>query len=108
MLTEASISGRIDYLRGLKENVIMGRLVPAGTGLRAYDRLDMITEDSGQALSGHPNGHEYVGASLCRRRQRLARIPSPSRTYSHCSYLKNRSLRPHKHLPLTPRRKHTS
>src|SRR5438874_9034135 len=32
VLTEAAISGRIDYLRGLKENVIMGRLSPAGTG----------------------------------------------------------------------------
>jgi DNA-directed RNA polymerase subunit beta' len=36
VLTEASISGRVDYLRGLKENVIMGRLIPAGTGLDNY------------------------------------------------------------------------
>ncbi len=36
VLTEAAISGRIDYLRGLKENVIMGRLIPAGTGMRYY------------------------------------------------------------------------
>ncbi len=36
VLTEASISGRVDYLRGLKENVIMGRLIPAGTGLEAH------------------------------------------------------------------------
>ncbi len=36
VLTEASISGRVDYLRGLKENVIMGRLIPAGTGLAKY------------------------------------------------------------------------
>src|SRR3954462_3749586 len=36
VLTEASISGKIDYLRGLKENVIMGRLIPAGTGLEDY------------------------------------------------------------------------
>ena len=36
VLTEASISGRIDYLRGLKENVIMGRLIPAGTGMEYY------------------------------------------------------------------------
>ena len=36
MLTEAAISGRIDYLRGLKENVIMGRLIPAGTGMKYY------------------------------------------------------------------------
>ncbi len=39
VLTEASIIGRVDYLRGLKENVIMGRLIPAGTGLGAYKRL---------------------------------------------------------------------
>ncbi len=36
VLTEAAISGRIDYLRGLKENVIMGRLIPAGTGMKYY------------------------------------------------------------------------
>ena len=36
VLTEAAISGKVDYLRGLKENVIMGRLIPAGTGMLAY------------------------------------------------------------------------
>jgi DNA-directed RNA polymerase subunit beta' len=36
VLTEAAISGRIDYLLGLKENVIIGRLIPAGTGLAFY------------------------------------------------------------------------
>jgi len=36
VLTEASISGKIDYLRGLKENVTMGRLIPAGTGFDFY------------------------------------------------------------------------
>jgi DNA-directed RNA polymerase subunit beta' len=41
VLTEASISGKVDYLRGLKENVIMGRLIPAGTGLLAYTRLQI-------------------------------------------------------------------
>jgi DNA-directed RNA polymerase subunit beta' len=43
VLTEASISGRVDYLRGLKENVIMGRLIPAGTGLEHHRRV-MIPE----------------------------------------------------------------
>ncbi len=49
MLTEASINGRVDYLRGLKENVIMGRLIPAGTGLGAYKRLtvDVQSEEEG-------------------------------------------------------------
>jgi DNA-directed RNA polymerase subunit beta' len=44
VLTEAAICGKMDYLRGLKENVIMGRLVPAGTGLAAYKHLDIEVE----------------------------------------------------------------
>jgi len=44
VLTEASISGKVDYLRGLKENVIMGRLIPAGTGMETYADLQ-ITPD---------------------------------------------------------------
>jgi DNA-directed RNA polymerase subunit beta' len=39
VLTEASLAGKVDYLRGLKENVIMGRLIPAGTGLSMYRKL---------------------------------------------------------------------
>ena len=41
VLTEASISGKVDYLRGLKENVIMGRLIPAGTGMDAYRAIQI-------------------------------------------------------------------
>ena len=44
VLTEAAISAKVDYLRGLKENVIMGRLIPAGTGLGAYKRLHLNVE----------------------------------------------------------------
>ncbi len=52
VLTEASINGRIDYLRGLKENVIMGRLIPAGTGLGAYKRLNVdVTPDKSDSES---------------------------------------------------------
>jgi len=36
VLTDAAVAGRVDYLQGLKENVIMGRLIPAGTGLKKY------------------------------------------------------------------------
>ena len=36
VLTEAAISGKLDWLKGLKENVIIGRLIPAGTGFNAY------------------------------------------------------------------------
>ncbi|HEU4382267.1 MAG TPA: DNA-directed RNA polymerase subunit beta' [Anaeromyxobacteraceae bacterium] len=44
VLTEAAIWGKVDHLRGLKENVIMGRLIPAGTGLGAYKHLDIEVE----------------------------------------------------------------
>ncbi|PID78420.1 MAG: DNA-directed RNA polymerase subunit beta' [Deltaproteobacteria bacterium] len=41
VLTEASVSGKVDSLRGLKENVIMGRLIPAGTGKKEYWDLNV-------------------------------------------------------------------
>jgi DNA-directed RNA polymerase subunit beta' len=41
VLTDASIAGSVDSLRGLKENVIMGRLIPAGTGLSVYSGVDV-------------------------------------------------------------------
>jgi DNA-directed RNA polymerase subunit beta' len=41
VLTDAAIGGSVDSLRGLKENVIMGRLIPAGTGLAAYRGVDV-------------------------------------------------------------------
>jgi len=50
VLTEASISGKIDYLRGLKENVIMGRLIPAGTGLEFYRNVELIPGEPEQQL----------------------------------------------------------
>ncbi|HEY0379870.1 MAG TPA: DNA-directed RNA polymerase subunit beta' [Pyrinomonadaceae bacterium] len=46
VLTEAAISGRIDYLRGLKENVIMGRLIPAGTGMEYYRNVKVERDDT--------------------------------------------------------------
>jgi DNA-directed RNA polymerase subunit beta' len=46
VLTEAAISGRIDYLRGLKENVIMGRLIPAGTGMEYYRNVDVDRDET--------------------------------------------------------------
>jgi DNA-directed RNA polymerase subunit beta' len=41
VLSDASIAGKVDKLKGLKENVIMGRLVPAGTGLKEYREMDI-------------------------------------------------------------------
>ncbi len=47
VLTQASIAGKVDHLIGLKENVIMGRLIPAGSGQRCYRdmKIDMSEED---------------------------------------------------------------
>lgn len=44
VLTQASIEGKYDFLKGLKENVIMGRLIPAGTGYHGYRKLDIDTD----------------------------------------------------------------
>ncbi len=54
VLTEASIAGRVDYLRGLKENVIMGRLVPAGTGLVKYKHLQSRISEAGAEEAAAP------------------------------------------------------
>ncbi len=46
VLTEAAIEGKSDWLRGLKENVIIGRLIPAGTGFNAYEEVSATNDDS--------------------------------------------------------------
>ncbi|HOM30104.1 MAG TPA: DNA-directed RNA polymerase subunit beta' [Deltaproteobacteria bacterium] len=45
VLTEASVEGKVDHLVGLKENVIMGRLIPAGTGFPRYRKVDIEVSD---------------------------------------------------------------
>jgi DNA-directed RNA polymerase subunit beta' len=42
VLTEAAASGKVDLLRGLKENVIVGHLIPAGTGMKEYNQVEMV------------------------------------------------------------------
>ena len=49
VLTEAAISGKTDYLLGLKENVIIGRLIPAGTGLEYYRSIQLKEEEKVEA-----------------------------------------------------------
>ena len=44
VLTEASLYGKVDYLRRLKENIIMGRLIPAGTGYKHYRNVELKEE----------------------------------------------------------------
>jgi DNA-directed RNA polymerase subunit beta' len=49
VLTQASIEGKDDNLAGLKENVIMGRLIPAGTGISEYRSVQLISPESEDA-----------------------------------------------------------
>jgi len=50
VLTEAAVQGKVDYLTGLKENVIMGHLIPAGTGLYKYGSIKIAEEMSEEEL----------------------------------------------------------
>ncbi|MDE0432451.1 MAG: DNA-directed RNA polymerase subunit beta' [Bryobacterales bacterium] len=50
VLTEASVSGKVDHLRGLKENVIVGRLIPAGTGIDDYRKIKIAGEDEPEEM----------------------------------------------------------
>ena len=69
MLTEAAINGKVDYLRGLKENVIMGRLIPAGTGMEYYRQVKIAGEDVVE---------EPVAEPRARRHPRLRRRNPPA------------------------------
>jgi DNA-directed RNA polymerase subunit beta' len=64
VLTQAAVAGKVDNLRGLKENVIMGRLIPAGTGLPRYRELDMwvegYTEDENGGAEPAPEPQSVV------------------------------------------------
>ena len=46
VLTEAAICGKTDHLIGLKENVLIGKLIPAGTGMKRYRNVKLDTEDT--------------------------------------------------------------
>jgi DNA-directed RNA polymerase subunit beta' len=71
VLTEAAIWGKKDFLRGLKENVIMGRLIPAGTGMPQYrdigievevpEGFELETAASGESAEGGP-GEAEIGS----------------------------------------------
>jgi DNA-directed RNA polymerase subunit beta' len=69
VLTQASVSGMVDRLRGLKENVIMGRIIPAGTGIVQHQD-DIVVDFEGVPVAGREeriaafpgNGHEESAA----------------------------------------------
>ena len=64
VLTEAAISGKVDYLRGLKENVIMGRLIPAGTGMEFYRGIRLEPDRSEEEETYEYESDIPIGAPL--------------------------------------------
>jgi DNA-directed RNA polymerase subunit beta' len=64
VLTEAAVRGRYDFLRGLKENVIMGLLVPAGTALQVYKTYDVLPLKSEADLAAEAAEAEARAAAL--------------------------------------------
>jgi len=70
VLTEAAINGKVDHLRGLKENVIMGRLIPAGTGLPQYKHLDVEVESPADEI-------QHMEAALAATHGEAATVPPP-------------------------------
>ena len=50
VLNEAAINGKTDTLEGMKENVICGHLIPAGTGLREYERIVVTGKDDIESI----------------------------------------------------------
>ena len=53
MLNEAAINGKVDNLEGLKENVICGHLIPAGTGQREFDKLIVGAKDEFERIASN-------------------------------------------------------
>jgi len=64
VLTQAAVAGKVDNLKGLKENVIMGRLIPAGTGLSKYRQLTLSVEGyTGEDIPTGGEGEDLAEAS---------------------------------------------
>ena len=62
VLNEAAIQGKIDYLDGMKENVICGNLIPAGTGLREFKRIPVYNREEYEALQAARAAQEETSA----------------------------------------------
>jgi DNA-directed RNA polymerase subunit beta' len=54
VLTKAAVRGKVDPMYGLKENVIIGKLIPAGTGFRTYDNVTLQATEEGVSLEPQP------------------------------------------------------
>ncbi|MGL5889107.1 MAG: hypothetical protein ACRC3B_04445, partial [Bacteroidia bacterium] len=62
VLNEAAVNGKQDTLLGLKENVIVGHLIPAGTGLRSYEKLVVGSKDEYEKLMAAKK--EAIGSEM--------------------------------------------
>ena len=97
VLTEAAIQGKVDHLRGLKENVIMGRLIPAGTGMEYYRNVapgagagSRRPEGAGRDPAGVRGSRARPGAAAPGRRERNRgagdRVAALAEASSACLY----------------------
>ena len=68
VLTDAALEGKVDELRGLKENVIIGKLIPAATGLRSYRNIELVT-------AGIPAEMDVFGDVMAGRRDGAGLTP---------------------------------
>jgi DNA-directed RNA polymerase subunit beta' len=64
VLTEAAIEGKKDWLNGLKENVIIGRLIPAGTGFNSFENLKKVGKDPSLSLLVKPLAQDRLKAAV--------------------------------------------
>ena len=60
VLTEAAIKGKVDPLIGLKENVIIGKLIPAGTGMQTYRKIGVISKSELNEVERIEESFSYI------------------------------------------------
>jgi DNA-directed RNA polymerase subunit beta' len=89
VLTEAAIEGKSDWLRGLKENVIIGRLIPAGTGFNAYEEMgnaDVDLSYDGMVLEDDPELKDVVLDDRTARSYGLDSLEERSTTFGFTNF----------------------
>ena len=62
VLTDAAIKGKVDNLIGLKENVIIGQLIPAGTGMKRYMNVNIKTDENLELLE--ENDKNFIDSKI--------------------------------------------
>ena len=64
VLNEAAINGKVDKLEGMKENVICGHLIPAGTGLKEYDKIVVGSKSDFDKIQAVPGSRSRSFATM--------------------------------------------